>query len=114
MGLRSRADRPARMHATDVRAGAAFRVVSEPLAFYPAVEFQEGESFLADFFWNDYETRIARYAGTNEFVLFYPPKAAEVESGDRFVLGEVVGKVRMDLGLVRVTFRPAGDQSASE
>lgn len=97
------------MLGTEVRPGATLRVVSGPIPFRPEVEFQAGESFLADLFWSDYECRIGYYVAANSFVFLFPPTAAEVREGRRYVLGDVVGQVRFDLGLVEVEFRPAGD-----
>ena len=101
----------ARMFLDDVRPGARFVVVSEPLDYHPRREYQPGEAFLSDLYWNDFETRVVRYVNTGERVLFFPAKDAAVREGRRYALAGVTETDLRIAGLVRVRFRPVDGRS---
>lgn len=94
----------ARVYAHDFYPSATFRVVSGPLDYTPETPVQEGEAFLADLYWNGYETRIVRYENTNERVLFFAPESAGVERGQIHRMGEIQSTDELADGVVGVTF----------
>lgn len=96
--------RRARMYASDFYSGARFRVVSADFEYEPRVSVQEGESFLADLYWNDYETRIVRYANTEERVLFFPRSDAAVERGTTYRTGQIRSTEELADGVVAIGF----------
>ena len=94
----------ARVYTHDFYPDAAFQVVSEPLPYRPETPVQEGEAFLADFYWDSYETRIVRYENTNERVLFFAPESASVERGQTYQMGTIQSTDELADGVVGVTF----------
>ena len=94
----------ARVYAHDFYPGAQFRVVSEPLPYKPETPVQEGEAFLAEFYWDSYETRVVRYENTNERVLFFVPESADIERGQTHQTGEIRSTDELADGVVGVTF----------
>ena len=94
----------ARVYAHDFYPSARFEIVSEPLPYKPETPVQEGEAFLADFYWNGYETRVVRYENTNERVLLFVPESAGVERGQTHRMGEIRSTDELADGVVGVTF----------
>lgn len=94
----------ARVYAHDFYPGAEFQVVSDAIDYKPETPVQEGEAFLADLYWSDYETRIVRYENTNERVLFFAPESADVERGQTYQTGEIQSTHELADGVVGVTF----------
>lgn len=94
----------ARIYAHDFYPGAEFEVVSEPLPYRPETPVQEGEAFLADLYWNGYETYVVRYENTNERVLFFVPESADVERGQTYQTGEIQSTHELADGVVGVSF----------
>lgn len=107
-GSTARSNEPyrARTYANDFYPGARFRVVSDDVGYEPRVSVQEGESFLADLYWSDYETRIVRYANTEERVLFFPHVDAPVERGATYRSGRIRSAEELADGVVAVGFGP--------
>lgn len=103
----------ARMYASDFYPEARFRVVSDPLRYEPETPVQEGEAFIGTLYWSDHETRIVRYANTDERVLFFPPLDAEVGTGERYRTGRIRSTEELARGIVTVGFDRVGADGAS-
>lgn len=104
----------ARIYRTDFYPGARFRVVSDTLDYRPNVQTPAGESFIADLYWNGYDTRIVRYGNTGERVLFFPPHEADVDRGDAYRFGQVRSTDELASGIVAVGVGQASDGAASD
>lgn len=74
----------------------------------PVMDFTPDAPGIEDNFWNDYNTRVIRFIGTNEHVLFFPQDAATIGPyEDDF--GYVVDDDYVEGGDVVVDGSPVGD-----
>lgn len=95
----------ARVYPSSYYPGARFRVVSDPIDFEPHVDTQSGERFIADLFWNGYETRVLRYDNTGEYALVFPPADADISIGTAYVMGSVRKTIDRAGGLLAASVR---------
>ncbi len=96
----------ARIYVFDYYPDATFRVASKPLAYKPAVQVQEGESFLSEMYWSKYETRVIRYENTNKQVLFFPRKGGVVDTGDKCQMNRMKKTKELAKGIISIEFKP--------
>ena len=95
----------ARIYVLDYYPDATFQVASEPLAYKPTVQVQEGESFLAEMYWSKYETRVIRYENTNKQVLFFPRRGV-VKTGEKCQMKRMKETKELAKGIINIEFKP--------
>jgi hypothetical protein len=94
----------ARIYVFDYYPDATFQVASEPLAYKPTVQVQEGESFLAEMYWSKYETRVIRYENTNKQVLFFPRVGRVVKTGKKYQMLRMKKTKELVKGMISIKF----------
>ncbi|ELY87930.1 hypothetical protein C484_15994 [Natrialba taiwanensis DSM 12281] len=105
-------DFQARLYGNDFYPAARFRVVSSSLEYKPAVSVQEGETFLGDLYWSDYDTRLIRYENTQERVLFFPPFEADLDQETTYRTDRIQSTDELADGIVRIGFHRASSSTA--
>ncbi|WP_323172858.1 hypothetical protein [Natrialba sp. PRR66] len=105
-------DFQARLYGNDFYPAARFRVVSSSLEYKPAVSVQEGETFLGDLYWSDYDTRLIRYENTQERVLFFPPFEADLDQETTYRTDRIQSTDELADGIVRIGFHRDSSSAA--
>ncbi|ELY97921.1 hypothetical protein [Natrialba asiatica] len=105
-------DFQARLYGNDFYPAARFRVVSSSLEYKPAVSVQEGETFLGDLYWSDYDTRLIRYENTQERVLFFPPFEADLDQETTYRTDRIQSTDELADGIVRIGFHRDSSSTA--